>query len=330
MQFECRVEGFPRPQITWFRQTHIIKESIDFQMFYDEDNSATLIIKEVFPEDAGTFTCVAKNSAGFASSTAELTVEYPLSSHGSDLTSISRKSLSRTSSLADILEGIPPIFSKKPISQCIPEETDLEIESSLVAVPEPDIKWYRNGKRISSKGNVSIVSTSETHIYTTILKITKIERKQEGRYRIVAKNREGQSSVEFTIKVTTDKKEPPEILEPLRSVTVRKTEEITLSTTIVGNPEPTIKWFKDDNPLSNALLGKYGNTYSLRIKHAKLSDTAEYTVKATNSLGTAETTSKLTVEGKVDIILYTGYANNTFYFSFFFQNKALLQMLTTS
>ena len=35
--------------------------------------------KEVFPEDAGTFTCVAKNCVGFASSSAELIVNHPLS-----------------------------------------------------------------------------------------------------------------------------------------------------------------------------------------------------------------------------------------------------------
>lgn len=64
-------------------------------MFYDEDNVATLIIKEVFPEDAGTFTCVAKNTAGFASSTTELNVEISGSEHGSDITLFSRKSLSR-------------------------------------------------------------------------------------------------------------------------------------------------------------------------------------------------------------------------------------------
>ena len=64
-------------------------------MFYDDDNVATLIIKEVFPEDAGTFTCVAKNTAGFASSTTELTVDVPVSDHGSDVTILSRKSLSR-------------------------------------------------------------------------------------------------------------------------------------------------------------------------------------------------------------------------------------------
>lgn len=95
VQFECQVEGVPRPQITWFRQTAIIKPSPDFQMFYDDDNVAMLIIKEVFPEDAGTFTCVAKNAVGFASSTTELTVEMPASDHGSDVTILSRKSLSR-------------------------------------------------------------------------------------------------------------------------------------------------------------------------------------------------------------------------------------------
>lgn len=95
MQFECQVEGIPRPQITWFRQTAIIKPSPDFQMFYDDDNVATLIIKEVFPEDSGNFTVVAKNTCGFASSTTELTVEMPGSDHVSDVTILSRKSLSR-------------------------------------------------------------------------------------------------------------------------------------------------------------------------------------------------------------------------------------------
>ena len=63
----------------YFRQTAIIKPSQDFQIFYYEDNKATLVIKEVFPEDAGTFTCVAKNCVGFASSSAELIVNHPLS-----------------------------------------------------------------------------------------------------------------------------------------------------------------------------------------------------------------------------------------------------------
>ncbi len=50
-------------------------------------------LSKVFPEDAGTFTCVAKNYVGFASSSAELVVEHPLSDHGSE--KHDRKSVSK-------------------------------------------------------------------------------------------------------------------------------------------------------------------------------------------------------------------------------------------
>ena len=65
------------------------------QIFYDEDNTATLIIREVFPEDAGLISVVAKNTAGNAVCSAMLTVEPPLSDHGSDNGGVTRRSLSR-------------------------------------------------------------------------------------------------------------------------------------------------------------------------------------------------------------------------------------------
>lgn len=272
-------------------------------MYYDEDNVATLIISEVFPEDAGTFTCVAKNAAGFASSTTELIVELPLSDHGSDITGLSRKSMSRESSMADILEGIPPTFSRKPKAQYVPEKSDVVVDCRLVAVPEPEIIWYRNGKKITTKNNVTIIITSDMHSYTTILKIKEVEKKQEGTYEIIAKNREGEATVQFTLKVKTGDKEPPQVLEPLKSITVRKTETVVLSTTIAGNPAPTIEWFKNGKPIKKPTPKKDGNTYSLTIVNTTMEDTAEYTVKATNSAGVTETTAQLTVEGKSEFSL---------------------------
>jgi len=139
-------------------------------MFYDDDNVATLIIREVFPEDAGQFTVVAKNAAGFTSSTTELIVESPLSDHGSDATALSRRSMSRESSLADILEGIPPTFSKKPKAQYVDENTNVILECRLVAVPEPDIVWTFNGEDIDEEEikNVRIVTESDMHMYCSV------------------------------------------------------------------------------------------------------------------------------------------------------------------
>ncbi|KAK0181094.1 hypothetical protein PV327_003406 [Microctonus hyperodae] len=296
VQFECQVEGIPRPQITWFRQTAIIKPSPDFQIYYDEDNVATLIIREVFPEDAGMFTCVAKNAAGFASSTTELIVEAPLSDHGSDMTGHSRKSLSRESSLADILEGIPPTFSRKPKAKCVDQNTDVILECRLVAVPEPEITWYYEDVKIATKENIIVATESDMHMYCSVMKIKKVNKTQEGKYKIIAKNREGEASIEIPLKVKTGAQEPPEILEPLKPYVIREGETVVLTTQIVGTPKPNITWLKDGKPLKELIPKKDDDVNTLTLIQPTLSDSGEYSCIATNDLGTAETKATLTVE----------------------------------
>ncbi|CAK9803493.1 sls [Anthophora plagiata] len=312
VQFECQVEGLPRPQITWFRQTAIIKPSPDFQMYYDDDNVATLIIREVFPEDAGTFTCVAKNAAGFASSTTELIVEAPLSDHGSDLTGPSRKSLSRESSLADILEGIPPTFSRKPKAKYVNEGEDVILECRLVAVPEPEITWYYKDTQITTKENIVVATESDMHMYCSVIKITKVQKKQEGKYTIVAKNREGEATIEIPMKVKTGKHEPPEILEPLQSYVVREGETVVLSTQIVGNPAPKVTWYKNGKPLKGLTPKQDDHVNTLTLIQPQVSDSGEYSVVATNDLGTAETKATLTVEINLKPSLTISFQQHTY------------------
>ncbi|NP_001091843.1 titin2 [Bombyx mori] len=297
VQFECQVEGYPRPQITWFRQTAIIKPSQDFQMYYDDDNVATLVIREVFPEDAGTFTCVAKNAAGFASSTTELIVEAPLSDHGSEMTVLSRKSLSRESSLADILEGIPPTFSKKPKAQYVDEGSDILLECRLVAIPEPDIAWLFKGEEIVPDENISVAIESDMHMYCSVLKITNVKKFQEGTYTVVAVNREGEASLPIVLKIKTGEKEPPQVIEPLKSMIVRQGESVILSAQVVGNPRPTITWCKNNKPVKALPTKSDGDTHSITIlKPKKVKDEGVYTLKAENSEGIAETSAVITVE----------------------------------
>merc|ERR1711874_150193 len=160
VEFVCKVEGYPRPQITWFRQTAIIKPSPDFQIYYDDNNMATLVIREVFPEDAGTFTCVAKNCVGFASSSAELIVEHPLSDHAGG-EKHDRRSLSRESSLADIVEGIPPTFAQRPSTKTADEGSNVELECRFVAIPEAEVRWFYNKKEIKTSGRISIENQAD-------------------------------------------------------------------------------------------------------------------------------------------------------------------------
>ncbi|CAK1554213.1 unnamed protein product, partial [Leptosia nina] len=297
VQFECQVEGYPRPQITWFRQTAIIKPSQDFQMYYDDDNVATLVIREVFPEDAGTFTCVAKNAAGFASSTTELIVEAPLSDHGSEMTILSRKSLSRESSLADILEGIPPTFSKRPKAQYVDEDSDIYLECRLVAIPEPDITWLFRGEEIMPISNISIVTESDMHMYCSVLKITNVKKHQEGTYTVLAINREGEASLPIVLKIRTGDKEKPQVIEPLKNITIRQGESFVLTTQVVGNPEPTVSWYRNNKPLKSVSSKSDGNVHSITIiKPKKDKDDGVYTLKAINSEGSTETSAVIMIE----------------------------------
>lgn len=74
-RLECMVVGNPKPRITWFHESTIVKPSPDFLQFYDDDNKCSLIVKEVFPEDTGRYTVVAKNPYGVATCSADMTVE---------------------------------------------------------------------------------------------------------------------------------------------------------------------------------------------------------------------------------------------------------------
>lgn len=60
---ETRVEGVPEPIIKWYRETIEIQNTTDYQIDI-EPGLSRLTIFEAFPEDSGTFSCVATNAEG--------------------------------------------------------------------------------------------------------------------------------------------------------------------------------------------------------------------------------------------------------------------------
>lgn len=66
--------GNPPPEVIWFHNENEIQESEDFH-FEQKGGRHSLCIQEVFPEDTGTYTCEAWNSAGEVRTQAVLTVQ---------------------------------------------------------------------------------------------------------------------------------------------------------------------------------------------------------------------------------------------------------------
>jgi hypothetical protein len=72
--FRCRVAGNPAPQINWEKDGHQIKPSRYFIMSQEGSDTHVLRISEAFPEDEGTYRCVASNATGQAECSASLHV----------------------------------------------------------------------------------------------------------------------------------------------------------------------------------------------------------------------------------------------------------------
>lgn len=74
-RFDCKIEGYPDPEVVWFKDEQSIRESRHFQIDYDEEGNCSLTISEVCGDDDAKYTCKAVNSLGEATCTAELIVE---------------------------------------------------------------------------------------------------------------------------------------------------------------------------------------------------------------------------------------------------------------
>lgn len=103
--------------------------------------------------------------------------------------------------MADILEGIPPTFSRKPKAKIVKEGDSVELECRLVAVPEPEVTWFYKDKPIQPSEKVTVSTQSDMHMYSTLVSLTDVKKNQEGVYRVLAKNREGQATLDIILKV---------------------------------------------------------------------------------------------------------------------------------
>ncbi|XP_044286643.1 palladin isoform X2 [Varanus komodoensis] len=77
---ECRVAGNPTPHVRWFCEGKELQNSPDIQICSESGGLQTLIIAEAFEDDTGRYCCLASNSLGSDSTSAELFVEGASSS----------------------------------------------------------------------------------------------------------------------------------------------------------------------------------------------------------------------------------------------------------
>ncbi|KAJ8977330.1 hypothetical protein NQ317_018612 [Molorchus minor] len=168
----CRIIGSDKFDVVWLHNNKEIKPSKDFQ-YTNEANIYKLIIAEIFPEDAGAYTCEAFNDAGESFSSCTLNVVVPGEQPKS------------------------PVFKTFPVSSTVSEGES----ATFVAETEDEplqVNWLKDGKPIkesSSKYNF----TADGKGYT--LQILSCDSNDIGQYQAKAIGKKGETFAAFSVNV---------------------------------------------------------------------------------------------------------------------------------
>jgi hypothetical protein len=251
---ELQVKGYPKPQVKWSHEGKPIEAGGKYKFLYEDEETMSLVIKDVQKEDAGKYQCTAENEIG--SDTAEMTLTVKL----------------------------PPKLKSKIEDVDAHADLLLRVPVELEGHPKPTVIFYKDGKEIKKDERVKVVEEGDK----IVLVIEKTTLKDTASYSVVATNELAQVSQFFNINVHTK----PKILEKLgKDKIVSQGEKVELKIKIESEPEAEVKWFKDDAQITSSdhyVIKKDGDSYILRITGSVTTDAGRYKVKAVNIHGSVE------------------------------------------
>ncbi|XP_068187864.1 roundabout homolog 4 isoform X2 [Antennarius striatus] len=263
-RLSCRAEGTPPVTIEWLRNGRPMK------MLKGEGSGQTLSLLDgsLFflsvgggrrgPSEEGVYACVARNSAGQATSR-----------NASLYVAVLQDAFVVQPSDVEVAEGDVAVLN------CVPP----------VGRPKPNVVWKNNGLPINRTD----------HHYTELsgkLIIAPAERRHAGSYVCVASNTvQVRESRAARLSVLA---KPVLELKP-ENVSVRMGESAQFYCQAKGDPPPSVVWSREQGPLPN---GRYlvNPDQTLQIHYVTPEDAGKYTCTAVNDVGVVTASAELHVE----------------------------------
>ncbi|XP_018396346.1 PREDICTED: muscle M-line assembly protein unc-89-like isoform X2 [Cyphomyrmex costatus] len=261
---DLQVKGYPKPDIKWTKDGQEIIAGGRIKYLWEDEESLSLVIKQVTAKDAGVYTIKAKNDLGEDSTQIEL-----------------------------IVKSAPKITKKQSDMMIMIEETGT-MTVQVEATPAPEVTWYKDGQLIEESNRIKIIKEN-SDTYKLVIKNAKLT--DAGSYSIVARNEINQTTEIWKVGIRC----PPKIKKGLGEPRViNEGDTLNLLIEVESDGEPTINWYKDGQLLTasdRVKMTKNGNNYILTVSSAKVEDAAIYKAEVVNKHGTISDETRIRVRG---------------------------------
>lgn len=186
------------------------------------------------------------------------------------------------------------------------EEHKIIITCQVDGTPKPKIVCKRAEQQIIPSDTVQIVYDEINGDITLILTEVPIELDKPIVYKIEAENAFGKAVNEAEVMQIAEQPEaiiPRNNLKaprvtPLKPQTVKNHSTLTISSSYVGHPEPTIKWLKNGKEVvidDNTTITTINKTSTLTIRNVDRKRAGKYEILAVNEVGEARASGSVMV-----------------------------------
>ncbi|XP_065431773.1 roundabout homolog 2 isoform X27 [Chrysemys picta bellii] len=262
----CKAEGRPTPTIEWYKDGERVETDKDdprsHRMLLPSGSLFFLRIvhgRRSKP-DEGSYVCVARNYLGEA-----------VSRNASLEVALLRDDFRQNPTDVVVAAGEPAIL------ECQPPRGH----------PEPTIYWKKDKIRIDDREERISIRGGK-------LMISNTRKSDAGMYTCVGTNMVGERDSDPAELTVFER--PTFLRRPINQVVLEE-EAVEFRCQVQGDPQPTVRWKKDDVDLPR---GRYDikDDYTLRIKKATSTDEGTYTCIAENRVGKVEASATLTVRAR--------------------------------
>jgi len=272
LELKVQVKGDPDPQVSWLKDGKPISSSEVMEVKY-KNGVASVTINEVFPEDAGKFTCKATNTKGSVETSCKLVI-IPMD----------KKAVNGASN-GSAGPAAPRVFQH--IQSALVKDGDpVTLSCTIGRADRFDVVWLHNEKEIKPSKDFEYKSSGNVHS----LNITEIFPEDAGTYTCEAFNDIGEcfSSCSLVVDIPGEEVLAPGFTKFPSSLTVDRGSSASFEAELAAAPVSVV-WMKDgkevkEQPMKHRITAK-GNKVGLDILECSTADAGQYALIVTNKKG---------------------------------------------